>query len=266
MRISVVTPTRNAARYLRSCMDSVAMQSSTGLEVEHIIVDAGSTDGTLAIVEQYNCKLVHSQDRSVFEAINIGNDHATGDLLGVLGADDTLTPGALAIIAACATRMDTEMVVGHLRWVDGNGRSQGKLRHPPPWMNAEMLASLEWNCMHHPSTYVTKSLSHRLAEFNQSYRYSSDYDYFVRALRTTSFRTVQRVVAVATRNGQNLSMAPDPLRQRENQQIVEQYAPQTLARRLAYRWLLKAYFNGTSPMWFLQKQTSKLRLRGAEAS
>ena len=86
--VSIVTATFNCARHLRDCLDSVAGQS---VPVEHIVVDGGSSDGTLAIIEDYRpglARVVVGKDHGIYDALNKGIGMASADVVGILHADD----------------------------------------------------------------------------------------------------------------------------------------------------------------------------------
>jgi glycosyltransferase involved in cell wall biosynthesis len=101
MKVSVVTPTLNGVEYLRECIESSHASARNGIEVEHMIVDAGSTDGTVELARSLGATVLQGKDRGIFDAINKGSFAASGELLGFLGADDVLLPGGLeAVVAA----------------------------------------------------------------------------------------------------------------------------------------------------------------------
>ena len=102
MKFSVITPNRNGARFLEQAMRSVLAQRASGVELEYIVVDGGSTDGSMEIVRRYRADLaqiVSEPDRGPADAINKGLRLATGDILAWLNADDRYYPGALARVA-----------------------------------------------------------------------------------------------------------------------------------------------------------------------
>jgi glycosyltransferase involved in cell wall biosynthesis len=95
-RVTIVTISLNQAEFLEDCVRSVLSQEA---DVEYIVVDGGSTDGSLEILERYRDRIAHlivGADEGPADALNRGFAHATGDVLGYLNSDDVLLPGALA--------------------------------------------------------------------------------------------------------------------------------------------------------------------------
>ena len=128
MIITIVTPTLNGEEFLPACIESVRGQLAPGVAIEHVIVDGGSTDGTLELAEQAGCTIVGGKDTGIFDAANKGYRAASGDVFGFLGCDDQLLPGSAAAIAGWYHERDTEWAVGALRWIDASGRWLGDIQ------------------------------------------------------------------------------------------------------------------------------------------
>lgn len=257
MKISIVTPTLNADGFLDDCAQSVQSEVSQDIELEHLIVDGGSTDRTLDIAREHNCRIVQEKDDGIFDAANRGYRMATGDIVGFLGADDALVPGAAGALQAWYERRETEWVVGTLRWVDGDGKWLGDIGPPPTWLTPEIYASLGWNCVHHLSTYVTPTLFASLGGFDPGFRYSGDYDFFARALIHGPFARIPDPIAEHRRHGSNASMSLDPRVAREDELVASKYGPSTAAERRRNRLLLRIWLNGMNPRWFAAKMLSR---------
>ncbi|GAI84603.1 unnamed protein product, partial [marine sediment metagenome] len=91
MKVSIITVTYNSARYLQNAIQSVSHQDYP--HIEYIVIDGGSTDETLAIVEQNTyciTKWISEKDNGMYDAINKGMKMATGDVIGILNSDDML--------------------------------------------------------------------------------------------------------------------------------------------------------------------------------
>lgn len=110
MTVTVITPLFNCVRFLESTLDSVAAQRRglpDGVRLEHIVIDGGSTDGSLDIVERHRGeidKVVSEPDHGPADAINKGLRLASGDLVGWLNADDTYAPGAVRRLLETVSR------------------------------------------------------------------------------------------------------------------------------------------------------------------
>ena len=91
LQVSIITPTLNSERYLEETLTS--LWSDPGVDLEHIIVDGGSTDLTLDIASRYPGRVISDPDDSMYEAINKGLEVATGEIFGYVNSDDQLTPG-----------------------------------------------------------------------------------------------------------------------------------------------------------------------------
>ena len=102
MRITVITPNFNGGRFLEESVRSVHSQACPGVEIEHIVMDGGSTDNSLKILHQHRTGITHlvsERDNGPASAINKGLRLATGDLIAWLNSDDVYEPGALKRVA-----------------------------------------------------------------------------------------------------------------------------------------------------------------------
>ncbi len=127
MKITVLTPNYNGGRWLARCMDSVlSQQLAPGDELEYILLDGSSTDGSLSIAWDRRSRLtaiISEKDRGPAFALNKGFQRATGDLIGWLNSDDVYRPGALAAAAAAArAHPKASFFFGKCRIVNEAGR------------------------------------------------------------------------------------------------------------------------------------------------
>ena len=118
---TIVTPSYNYSQYIREMLESVASQE--GVTFEHLIYDAGSTDGTLDITREYeHVTLVVEKDKGMSDAINKGFKAAKGKWVMWLNTDDYLLPGALEKVKKFAeSRMDVDVIYGGWNFIDSNG-------------------------------------------------------------------------------------------------------------------------------------------------
>ena len=128
MKISIVTLSLNQAQYLREAMESVLAQGYP--ELEYIVVDPGSTDGSRALIESYGSAVaqrIFEPDHGAADGLNRGFARATGDVYGFLNADDVLYPGSLQSVAEFFTQHpQCDIVFGSGHKIDAEGN---RLRH-----------------------------------------------------------------------------------------------------------------------------------------
>lgn len=122
IKLSVVTPSFNSIHTFRETLESVATQDYP--HVEHIVVDGGSTDGTLELLKRYpRLRWVSEKDEGHYHAMNKGILMATGDAVGILNADDCYCEGILAKVAAAfQAHAEWDALFGDFIFVDGAGR------------------------------------------------------------------------------------------------------------------------------------------------
>ena len=133
VRFSIVTPTFNSSRFLEETIVSVLDQK--GVEVEYIIIDGGSTDKTVEIIEKYRDQLkfwASEPDHGMYDAINKGFSYSTGDVFCWINSDDTLLPNALKTIAEAFSRnTDLQWIHGRTIYTDESGQ---KLQLAPMYL------------------------------------------------------------------------------------------------------------------------------------
>lgn len=181
MRISVITVCYNCAATLADALQSVAGQSWP--DVEHIVIDGASTDGTKAVIERYRAGLaavVSEPDAGIYDAMNKGLRLATGELVGFLNADDVLAlADTLAQVAQAAlAEPQADAVYGDLKYI-AKDRPEQVFRH---WRSEPFKpSSLRFGWMPpHPTLYVRKPVLDALGGFDTSFRIAADYDLILR--------------------------------------------------------------------------------------
>jgi glycosyltransferase involved in cell wall biosynthesis len=180
--ITVVTPCLNAAETLAQTLASVRAQGYPALE--HVVVDGGSTDGTLEMLERAEgVRWISEPDRGLSDAFNKGVRLAEGEVVGWLNADDFYEPGALASVGrAFANSPERIWVAGVCRIVDAQGE---EIRRPVTAYKRFLLRRysfpllLTQNFVMSPATFVRRDALGEVP-LDEAYRYSADYDLWLR--------------------------------------------------------------------------------------
>lgn len=177
--VSIVTPSYNQAQFLEATIQSVLSQDYPHLE--YIIVDGGSTDGSLEIIRNYADRLawwVSEPDRGQTDAINKGFARARGEIFAWLNSDDTYEPGAVrAAVEFLMTHPEVGMVYGDANFIDEAGRVIGKF-------NARQTdyRRLRRGYVHIPqqAAFFRASLWREVGPLDPSFYFAMDYDLWVR--------------------------------------------------------------------------------------
>lgn len=177
MKVSVVTPTYNAAPYLDRAIQSVLAQGHDG--VEHIVVDGASSDGTVDLLRRYPHLVWTSEhDDGLYSAVNKGLARASGDIVGYLNADDRLGAHALHHVrAAFEADPELDFVYGNCTFIDETERTLYTLR-PLPFVSPWLLgARIFWA---QPACFWRRRVHDRVGYFDPAMRNAGDYDFFLR--------------------------------------------------------------------------------------
>jgi glycosyltransferase involved in cell wall biosynthesis len=178
-RVSIITPTFNSALYLEQTLESVAGQSYGSLE--HIVVDGGSTDGTLRIVKGYpEIRWVSEPDNGMYDAINKGLRMATGSILAYLNGDDLYFPDTVdRVVREFQQHPDADMVFGHCRYIDPDGEELFVRRYPP--FNWTLYSVLDGSTIPQQSTFWRRGVLETAGYFDPTFRMAGDFEFFIRA-------------------------------------------------------------------------------------
>jgi glycosyltransferase involved in cell wall biosynthesis len=257
--ITIVTPSLNGIDYLSECIESVRRQEANDVTIEHIFVDGGSTDGTPEFARSQGCTVLTREECSPYAAQNKGILNSTGALIGTIGCDDILLPGALDAVVRHYERTRARWLIGGCQWLTPRG-VRGVVKPPPHWLSAPMFASLGWNCIFHNSTFVCRNLFKEFGGFDDRFSYAGDYEFFARLLHLQEpFARITQPLCAWRRHGANRSMTSNPALSAEIQLVQEQYGPASPWCRMLYRYFLKLWLNGNNPKWFTLKRVDALR-------
>ncbi len=182
-RISIIMPSFNQAAYLERAILSVLSQGYADLEF--MVFDAGSTDGSVEIIHRYQRHLAHwvsQRDRGQTDAINQGILRATGQVIAFLNSDDLYLPGALnAVGAAFSADSTLKWLVGACTQIDARDATVGRFAHAQPRDLASYLMRLS-GMLPQPSSFWAVDLFCDHGLFDLDLHYSFDYEFNCRLL------------------------------------------------------------------------------------
>ncbi|MDX1413072.1 MAG: glycosyltransferase family 2 protein [Candidatus Promineifilaceae bacterium] len=201
--ISIVTPSFNQGRFLRSTIHSVLGQH--GFPLEYVIIDGGSQDNSISIIEEFAAdpRLIYwtsEKDSGQYDAINKGFAHTNGEIMAWLNSDDMYLPGALKIVANIFDRfqqIDWLTTTQHIHYNDMDEivlcRYIGGYNQRAFWRGSHLLGQ-DWfakTIIQQESTFWRRSLWERVGGFvNTSYELAADFELWTRFYRHTDLYAV----------------------------------------------------------------------------
>jgi glycosyltransferase involved in cell wall biosynthesis len=207
--ITVVTPCLNAAATIGECLASVRSQDHP--LVEHVVVDGGSTDGTVELLEAAEgITWVSESDGGRVDAANKGVAMSSGEVVAWLNADDRYEPGALRAVAeAFAANPGVAWVTGYCRIIDAGGEEIRRVvtRYKNFLLRRWSLGLyLTQNFISDPATFVRRSALERVGPIDSRWRWSHDYDLWLRVAALGPPVVIERELAGFRMAAGSLSM------------------------------------------------------------
>ncbi len=183
MKVSLITVTFNSVSVINDCLDSISSQEYNN--IQHIVIDGASTDGTLSILKSKHSQistLISKPDNGIYDAMNKGIQIATGDIIGFLNSDDFYTNNKVISKVVREFEKDSllEACYSDLIYTKKYDTSQN-VRY---WKSNKFTAGLfskGW-CPPHPTFFVRRSVYERLGIFDLNYHFASDVDLMMRFL------------------------------------------------------------------------------------
>lgn len=192
MTISIITATYNCAKTIGNTLESVLSQ--TWNDYEYIVVDGASTDGTLDIISSYaerfqgRLRYISETDESLYEAMNKGLRMASGEVVGILNADDFYSSDdILALVASAMEDEECDGIYGDVHYVDKEDTTKVVRYYSSrifrPWL-------MRFGFMPaHPSFYCRKSVYDQYGVYDTSFRVAADFELLLRMFHKGHIRT-----------------------------------------------------------------------------
>ena len=226
-KFSVVTVCYNESSLIAETCESIVSQKYKNFE--WIVIDGGSTDGTLQVLKEYegsiDC-LVSEQDSGIYNAMNKGAALATGDyLIFMNGGDSFANADVLDVVAECPSG---DIIVGQLEFASESDVRTFPLQLPAGYLLRHMLP--------HQATFFHRAIFERFGYFDESFIIAGDYEFFVRIIvkNKASYHYIPKVLAVFSGGGISSSFHQRAIRKSENHRVRWKYF-------IRYRFSLKAW-------------------------
>ncbi|MDM9381790.1 glycosyltransferase family 2 protein [Chlorogloeopsis sp. ULAP01] len=198
MKISIITPVYNAVSSIEKTILSVIKQEITS-ELEYIIIDGGSNDGTLEVIHRYADKigiLISEKDNGIYDAMNKGISRATGDIIGIINADDWYNDKALQVIENLFLKESKVDIIYSSLHNYFNGQ------YLNTFIPGDLDNLLFKFTLNHPGCFVKKTVYEKIGLFDLNYLIAADYDFIFRAyIYGFCFHYVETPLASYSLNG-----------------------------------------------------------------
>ena len=231
--ISIITVTFNAEKHIEETIESVVSQSYKN--IEYIIVDGMSTDGTADIIQRYRQHIAHfvsEKDNGIYDAMNKGIRKATGELTGIINASDFYEPNAVeTVVSAYLQDKEAGIFYGNINMLNENG-SFFKLKKPIT--NLDNL--YKGMSLYHPTFFTAKSVYEKYGLYDLQYKIASDFDFSIRChLAGVKFVYIDRVISNFRKGG--ISSKREKAAHRECRNVLIQNGyPESTANMAAKEW------------------------------
>ena len=192
IKVTILTPCYNSAKTIEKTLECI--ENQTYKNIEYIIIDGGSTDGTIEIVERHRDRvpkeftLISEKDDGIYDAMNKGIKLADGELIGIVNSDDWYEPDTVEQVLAHYNDKRYQVIYGMQRTYEG-GSEKSIFINSHEFLPEQMIT--------HSTCFVTKAAYEDLGAFNLKYRSSADLELMLRFYNTkkVTFTPVMRVLS-----------------------------------------------------------------------
>jgi glycosyltransferase involved in cell wall biosynthesis len=187
--VTIVTVVYNNALHLEQTIESVLGQTYSN--IEYLIIDGGSTDGTIGIIERYDYRIaywVSEADNGISDAFNKGIAASHGEIIGILNSDDWYEEDAVACAVEAMGNRGADIVYGMLRTWDSDLKSE-EVSADHELLEREMS-------LNHPAVFATRAAYEKVGLYRTDFRYAMDYEWLLRAKKTgLTFISIDKCLA-----------------------------------------------------------------------
>jgi glycosyltransferase involved in cell wall biosynthesis len=233
MKLSILTPSYNQAEFLERCLASVREQGHA--DVEHVVVDGGSTDGSVELLERHSRELawwVSEPDRGQAHALNKALARATGDVVGWINSDDYYLPGAFDVALPLFDSEEVEWVAGACRFLFPDGTLETVWRPEPPSLRPLDLVLSKWS-VPQSASFWRRSVFDRVGAFREDLTFVFDTEFMFRvALAGIAPTLVDRELAVRWLHEAAKSADRGPFEEETARIVVEHVSHLPIRERL----------------------------------
>ena len=226
-KISIVTPSYSQVEFLERTILSVLNQNYPNLE--YIIIDGGSTDGSVEIIKKYEKYLtywVSEKDKGQADAINKGFKKSTGEILAWLNSDDTYLPGIFYKIAKdFRQNSEVDLIFGNIYFVDDTDKRIRELRFTEFDFSTLIY---EGGNLHQTGTFWTRKIYEKVGGLNSNYKFCMDYDFFCRVAKAGKLCHMRDFFANFRMHANAKSSTISHIGHKEHKEIMRRYIPKSM--------------------------------------
>lgn len=196
LKVSIITVVYNGAKTIEQTIKSVLSQKYPN--IEYIIVDGMSNDGTKEIINKYRKNVdcfISEEDKGIYDAMNKGIKHSTGDIIGFINSDDWYALDVVEKVVQTFLREEVDVVYGEVKMVHFGG-------HMSLVKNGTLEDIIFRMVIPHPTAFVKRQIFEKIGLYNQKYRIAADYDLFLRMyLNGIRMKQIKQVLAYVREGG-----------------------------------------------------------------
>jgi glycosyltransferase involved in cell wall biosynthesis len=204
-KVSIITPVKNGALYIKTCIESVLNQDYEN--IEHIIIDGNSSDSTMDIIKSYGAKVSYSKssnDKNMYAAINTGLSIASGDIIACLNSDDYYYNSNIISLAVKHINKGNKAIYGNIikYYQITNTFRYVKLYQID---YTSLLMSRHSTFLPQPTLFMIKDLYKKYNNFQDNYYFSSDYDFILKVLKDNKIKHIDSFFTVFRQHGDSIT-------------------------------------------------------------